>query len=218
MLSPRCQVLRDGTQQQIESADLVPGDIVQIAAGDLVPADLRLCECLNLKVDKSSLTCEAISVVKLSDCVLEETLLAQQSSMAWMGTAVALGMDPAEVSVMSRPPRDLKKPILDRFGVLLVLGLGADLGLESLWLFHHYLAIHGEEGLLLAQTPAFTAIVLIEKANVLNFRSLDSPLFRVVFFKSVGLGCLARHRAAASGGRLFARIAAGLSHRCTPVG
>jgi Ca2+-transporting ATPase len=79
-------------------------------------------------------------------------------------------------------------PILDRFGILLVLGLGTYLGLASLWLFHHYFAIHGEEGLLLAQTPAFTAIVLIEKANVLNLRSLDSSLFRVVFFKFVGLG------------------------------
>ncbi|MDG2222648.1 MAG: calcium-translocating P-type ATPase, SERCA-type [Rubripirellula sp.] len=99
-------------------------------------------------------------------------------------TAVALGLEPAEVSVMSRPPRDPKKPILDRFGVLLVLGLGTYIGLASLWLFHHYLASNGEEGLLLAQTVAFTAIVLIEKANVLNFRSLDSPLLRVGLFSN----------------------------------
>lgn len=138
--------------------------------------------------------------------------------MARLGTAVALGMEPAEVSVMSRPPRDSKKPILDRFGVLLVLGLRTYIGLASLWLFHHFLAIHGEEGLLLAQMAAFTAIVLIEKANVLNFRSLDSSLFRVGFFNSVGLGCLGRYRVAASGGRVFARIAAGLAPHCTPVG
>ncbi|MCP4887585.1 MAG: hypothetical protein GY904_13330 [Planctomycetaceae bacterium] len=39
MLSPPCQSLCDGTQQQIESTDLVPGDIVHLAAGDHVPAD-----------------------------------------------------------------------------------------------------------------------------------------------------------------------------------
>ncbi|MGB0595914.1 MAG: hypothetical protein ACPGLY_04335 [Rubripirellula sp.] len=71
MLRPRCQVLPNRTQQQIESADLVPSDIVQLAAGDHESADLRLCECLNLKVDESTLTGEAISVVKSSDCVLE---------------------------------------------------------------------------------------------------------------------------------------------------
>ncbi|MEE2934911.1 MAG: cation transporting ATPase C-terminal domain-containing protein [Planctomycetota bacterium] len=38
--------------------------------------------------------------------------------------AIALGMELAEVSVMSRPPRDPKKPIRDRFGVSLVPGLG----------------------------------------------------------------------------------------------
>lgn len=127
-----------------------------------------------------------MSVVKSSDCVLEENPLAQQSSMAWMRTAVTLGMGPAAVSVMSRPPRDLKMPNLDRFDVLLVLRLGTYHGLASLWLFHHYFAIHGEEGLLLAQTPALTASVLIEKANVWNFRSLNSPLFRVGFFQIRG--------------------------------
>ena len=39
MFSPRRQVLSDGTQQQIESTDLVPGDIVQFAAMHRVPAD-----------------------------------------------------------------------------------------------------------------------------------------------------------------------------------
>ena len=42
--SPRALVLREGREYEIESAKLVPGDIVFLEAGRQVPADLRLVE------------------------------------------------------------------------------------------------------------------------------------------------------------------------------
>jgi magnesium-transporting ATPase (P-type) len=41
-------VMREGKQQQLPAAQLVPGDLVWLEAGDKVPADLRLIETKNL--------------------------------------------------------------------------------------------------------------------------------------------------------------------------
>ncbi len=41
-LAPRAKVVRDGKIQQIDAADLVPGDIVIVRLGDIVPADIKL--------------------------------------------------------------------------------------------------------------------------------------------------------------------------------
>ena len=39
-------------------------------------------------------------------------------------TSVALGLEPVEPGIMQRPPRDQRDPILDRRGILTILGLG----------------------------------------------------------------------------------------------
>ncbi|KAF4555029.1 E1-E2 ATPase-like protein 1 [Elsinoe fawcettii] len=62
--SPSATVLRDGEIDTISSAEVVPGDIVQIKTGDTIPADLRLFETMNLECDEKILTGEAIPVAK----------------------------------------------------------------------------------------------------------------------------------------------------------
>lgn len=62
--SPSAAVLRDGHIETVPSAEVVPGDIVQIKTGDTVPADLRLFESMNLECDEKILTGEAIPVAK----------------------------------------------------------------------------------------------------------------------------------------------------------
>ncbi len=91
MLAPRCRVLRDGREQEIDARDLVPGDLVLLEAGDRVPADLRLVEAINLKVDESALTGESQAVVKDVTPVAADTPLALRHDMAWMGTTVTNG-------------------------------------------------------------------------------------------------------------------------------
>ena len=41
-------VVRDGREQELPTAELVPGDIVRLNAGDLVPADARLLDVNNV--------------------------------------------------------------------------------------------------------------------------------------------------------------------------
>ena len=93
-------------------------------------------------------------------------------------TAVALGVEPAERSVMKRPPRDPNSRILDRFGLIWILVLGIYMGAVCLFLFNWYLASEAAD-LLRAQTVAFTGLIVVEKANVLNFRSLRDSVIRL---------------------------------------
>ena len=91
MLSPRAQVLRDGRRQEVDAADLVPGDIVFIASGDRVPADLRLIEAKSLRIEEAALTGESLAVEKCIDPVAPDTPLGDRASMAWSGTLVTYG-------------------------------------------------------------------------------------------------------------------------------
>jgi Ca2+-transporting ATPase len=64
LAAPRVWALRDGAFAHVPSADLVPGDVVQLEAGDRVPADGATTEGGNLTVDESVLTGESMPVEK----------------------------------------------------------------------------------------------------------------------------------------------------------
>ncbi|KAG8850678.1 plasma membrane H+-ATPase [Tulasnella sp. 330] len=59
-LAPKARVRRDGKWQEIESAHLVPGDMVAFKIGDIVPADCRLTEAVNVSIDQAALTGESL--------------------------------------------------------------------------------------------------------------------------------------------------------------
>jgi Ca2+-transporting ATPase len=99
-------------------------------------------------------------------------------------TAVALGLEPAEKGIMEHPPRAVREPILNRGGIVMILLLGGYIGAATLWLFHHYLAGGRGEAVLLAQTVAFTGIIVLEKMNVFNYRALHAPLSMIGFFSN----------------------------------
>ncbi|HEU0022150.1 MAG TPA: HAD-IC family P-type ATPase [Dehalococcoidia bacterium] len=112
--------------------------------------------------------------------VLGGPLILLAVQILWMNlvtdglTSVALGLEKPERGIMHRPPRPPGENILNRAGILTVLVIGTYMGLGTLWLFHHYLA--GGYPVELAQTVAFTGLILMEKINVFNFRTLRSPL------------------------------------------
>ena len=58
------RTLRDGAVRALDSAELVPGDVVLLEAGDRVPADLRLLRSADLQADEASLTGESLPVDK----------------------------------------------------------------------------------------------------------------------------------------------------------
>jgi len=61
---PMATVIRDGVKQQVEGAQLVPGDLVILEEGDAVPADLRLVETAQLQIVESILTGESVPSAK----------------------------------------------------------------------------------------------------------------------------------------------------------
>lgn len=91
MLAPKSSVLRDGERRGIDSALLVPGDIVLLEAGEKVPADVRLLEASGLRVEEAILTGESVPVDKRTTAVAPTAPIGDRSSMAFSGTLVAAG-------------------------------------------------------------------------------------------------------------------------------
>ncbi|MBC7088149.1 MAG: cation-translocating P-type ATPase [Tissierellales bacterium] len=92
MASPTAKVIRDGKTIEIDSRELVPGDIVILETGDIVPADLRIIESKNLKIDEASLTGESVAVEKDAEKILEgDVSLGDRVNMAYMSTIVTYG-------------------------------------------------------------------------------------------------------------------------------
>lgn len=87
----RAVVLRDGEQKEINSADLVLGDVIYLKEGSRVPADARIIEGVNLETDESVLTGEAFAQEKSSEPVEVGTVLADRTSMVYQGTVVVRG-------------------------------------------------------------------------------------------------------------------------------
>jgi magnesium-transporting ATPase (P-type) len=91
LLAPHASVWRDGRLQDIDAADLVPGDVVQVASGDSLPADLRWLQIINLRVDESALTGESVPVEKAVAPVAADAALGDRLCMGYAGTLVTQG-------------------------------------------------------------------------------------------------------------------------------
>jgi calcium-translocating P-type ATPase len=90
--SPTCFVIRDGVKQEIDTALVVPGDIVVLKSGDLVPADARLLECESFEVDEASLTGESEPSEKITDALTRENApLGDCINMVFSGCLVVSG-------------------------------------------------------------------------------------------------------------------------------
>ncbi|KDQ54399.1 hypothetical protein JAAARDRAFT_38563 [Jaapia argillacea MUCL 33604] len=65
-LAPKAKVRRGGTWREVDSAELVPGDMISFKIGDIVPADCRLTEAINVSIDQAALTGESLPQGKKS--------------------------------------------------------------------------------------------------------------------------------------------------------
>lgn len=91
LIRVRCKVLRDGREVEIDSSELVVGDIVLLESGNKISADLRLVDCHNLQIDESVLTGESLPIVKSNLLLDGEVNLADRKNMAYAGTSVVTG-------------------------------------------------------------------------------------------------------------------------------
>jgi len=94
----RAVVQREGKKSEIDSKDLVPGDIVFIKAGDKIPADGRLIETQDLEINETALTGEWLSSKKQTKNLPKETVLADRENMVYMGTIVENGIGKAIIT------------------------------------------------------------------------------------------------------------------------
>ncbi|MFZ3373355.1 MAG: HAD-IC family P-type ATPase, partial [Desulfitobacteriaceae bacterium] len=92
LTAPEARVLREGVEERIPAADLVPGDIVLLEAGDRIPADLRWIQAVSLGVEESALTGESQAVTKTIAPIMDElTPMADRRNIGYMGTVVIKG-------------------------------------------------------------------------------------------------------------------------------
>ncbi|QQG46353.1 MAG: HAD-IC family P-type ATPase [Candidatus Niyogibacteria bacterium] len=90
-------VIRSGRKQKIDTAMLVPGDIILVQSGDRIPADSRIIESKALEANEAILTGEWAAVAKNPEGVDEKTVLTERNSMIWMGTSVSEGWGKAVI-------------------------------------------------------------------------------------------------------------------------
>ena len=92
MSSQIARVRRDDHVVEIDSRELVPGDIVMLEAGDVVPADMRLLEAASLKIEEAALTGESVPVEKdLSVEVPADAGIGDRVNMAYQNSNVTYG-------------------------------------------------------------------------------------------------------------------------------
>ncbi len=128
--SPSAKVIRDGIKREIDSKDVVPGDIIVLEAGDLIVADGRIVNNYSLQVNESSLTGESTNVDKYDDVIGGEAPLAERGNMVFSGslvtygralvvvTATGMNTEIGKIATLMNEAKDRKTPLqksLDKF-------------------------------------------------------------------------------------------------------
>lgn len=127
MLIPRARVLRNGKEKEINSEQMVPGDVIFLASGTKVPADLRLLKTYELKVEESMLTGESVPAEKSIAIIREDSLTpGDQRNMAFMGTVVVSGrakgivVETGEVTSIKTPLQDKLERFAKLIGIVII--------------------------------------------------------------------------------------------------
>lgn len=107
LIQPLAEVYRDGKLTEIESRNLVPGDVIRLTEGSSVPADVRLIDLSTFSTNDFALTGESSPAHKFLHAIEGDVLVANRHNLAFMGTTVAIG---------------------EAFGVIIATGMDTELG------------------------------------------------------------------------------------------
>ncbi|MEA3491405.1 MAG: HAD-IC family P-type ATPase [Campylobacterota bacterium] len=93
LIRTNVMVLRDGDIHEVDSRNIVPGDILAFEPGTKVAADTRLIESKNLLVDESLLTGESLDVHKDALFLSDNSglILPERINMLFAGTFISSG-------------------------------------------------------------------------------------------------------------------------------
>ncbi|MHA1911969.1 MAG: cation-translocating P-type ATPase [Candidatus Kariarchaeaceae archaeon] len=92
MMTPVTKVKRDGMEETIDAALLVPGDILVLETGDRIAADAILVKTVNMQAEEAALTGESASVSKHESAEINPLApIHQQKNKVFMGTHIVSG-------------------------------------------------------------------------------------------------------------------------------
>lgn len=91
IVAHKCSVLRDGIVKEINSTDIIAGDIIILKAGDMLPADCLLIESNELHANEASLTGESFPTSKQVGVIDANTELSDRINCLWEGTNIISG-------------------------------------------------------------------------------------------------------------------------------
>lgn len=91
MTQSKAQVKRDGAWVEIDTKDIVVGDIIMLEPGDKVPADARIIKVVNAQVDESILTGESLAIEKDASVLTGDKFIQEQKNIVFSGTSVVNG-------------------------------------------------------------------------------------------------------------------------------
>jgi Ca2+-transporting ATPase len=91
LTNPHARVIRDSSEQDILSKNLVPGDIIILQVGDKVSANIRLINSFNLEVNQAHLTGESQSIPKFSKALESDINLLDWNNIVFMGSIITNG-------------------------------------------------------------------------------------------------------------------------------
>lgn len=214
MVKIRAKVLRDGYEKEIDSEELVVGDVVLLRSGDKVPADGRIIEAKGLKINEASLTGESQAVEKESLESLPESLpLHERINMAFMGTIVeegrgviiivATGINTqiGEVVSLLKETKERKTPLQKKIATLseivgafilsiiftnIIIGYFTEKTFADIFVASLALAVSAiPEGLL----PAITVILVLGMRRILKRQGLVRKLSATETLGSVTVIC-----------------------------
>lgn len=128
--SPSAKVIRGGRKIEIDSKNVVEGDLIVLEAGDLVVADGRIINNYSLQVNESSLTGESTNIDKNENIIEAEVPLADRTNMVYSGslvtygraivavTATGMNTEMGKIAALMNDAKSKKTPLqlsLDRF-------------------------------------------------------------------------------------------------------
>ena len=97
MIPELAGVTRAGARVRVPAAEVVPGDLLELAAGERVAADARVVVAHRLEIDESPLTGESLPVAKSELAVAADAVVADRTCMVHGGTLVTTGTATAVV-------------------------------------------------------------------------------------------------------------------------
>ncbi len=87
----KVSVTRGGEVIEIDTSQLVPGDLLHLHEGDKVPADLRIISADSLRADEAVLTGESAPVAKNIETLSSKKEIYEQTNMLFQGSFITSG-------------------------------------------------------------------------------------------------------------------------------